>query len=77
MVKVEMQTMEDKGIVAFAFEASNEADIPVIDALVEAVMGDYKKQGGFVNNKRFVVHVHDPLLKQSPAVVKVKEVKKT
>lgn len=62
-VKVEMQKMEDKGIVAFAFECSTEAELDVVDSLVEAMFGAYKKEGGFVNARRFVMHIHDPLLK--------------
>lgn len=66
MVKVEMQRNEEnsaKGYVAFAIEASTEADLEVVDGIVEAIMGSYVKRGGFVNNKRFVFHLYDPLLK--------------
>lgn len=62
-VKVEMRKREEEGIIAFAFEASTEAELEVVDALVEVMFGTYKKEGGFVNARRFAMHVHDPLLK--------------
>lgn len=67
-VKVEMQKMPEKGIVAFAFEASSEADLEIVDNLAEVFFSSYKKSGGYSNGRRFVLHVHDPLLKEETKV---------
>lgn len=76
MIKVEMKRMEKEGKIAFAFECSNESDLETLDDLAEALMGEYKKEGGFVHARRFVMHVFDPLLKNPPPepVAKIKTV---
>ncbi len=72
-----MRRMEAEGRIAFAFESSTEDELDVLDNLAEAIMGEYKKEGGFVNARRFVVHVFDPLLKNPPPepVAKVKTIR--
>jgi hypothetical protein len=59
MVKVEMQRDEARGVVKLAFECSREEDHEVLDAVRVALLGDHKKEGGYVNSNRFVVHVKE------------------
>ena len=79
MIKVEMHRMESRGIIAFKFESSssNEDDLELLDCLAEGLLGPYVREGGFMEAKRFVLHIHDPLLKdpKPEPVAKVKTVK--
>jgi len=57
MIKMEMKEMPEKGVIAFAFEASNDADLPTLDALSAALLSPSEKFGGFINTRRLVIHV--------------------
>lgn len=54
MIKVEMQEKEG-GLTAFAFEASSEADLGMLDKLRVAILGVHLKRGGYINSNRFVM----------------------
>lgn len=56
-VKVEMAKNEKKGVLAIAFESSNDNELDVIDMVRFAVMADVDKQCGYVNSRRMVVHI--------------------
>ena len=57
MIKAELQKNPEKRLVAIAFEASKEEDLEVLDTIHEVIMGDFEKRSGYVNSRRFVVHV--------------------
>lgn len=58
MVKVEMIKDDEKGIVKLAFEASDESELDVVDAVRVAMLGDHPKRGGYINSKRWVVEIN-------------------
>lgn len=58
-VKVEMQRDEATNTVALAFECSSERDHEILDAVRVAILGNQKKEGGYLNSNRFVVHIKD------------------
>lgn len=57
MVKAELKKDPEKQIVAFAFEASREEDLEVLDAIHDLIVGNFEKRVGFINSRRFVVQV--------------------
>jgi hypothetical protein len=59
MVKVEMEKDEANGLVKLAFECSREEDHDVLDAVRVALLGEHKKEGGYVHSNRFVVHIKE------------------
>lgn len=57
MVKAELQKNPEKRLIAIAFEASREEDLEVLDTIHQVIVGDFEKRAGYVNSRRFVVHV--------------------
>jgi hypothetical protein len=59
VVKVEMERDAEKGIVKIAFECSREEEHDILDAVRVAILGTHKKEGGYINSNRFVVHIKE------------------
>jgi hypothetical protein len=59
MIKVEHEVNPEKGVLAIAFEASADADLPFLDALMEMATSPekYRLQAGFSKTNRLIVHV--------------------
>jgi hypothetical protein len=57
MIKVEYTMLEERGIVAFAFEASKEEDLKTLDMLRAALSDGYKLELGFISSNRLGLHV--------------------
>ncbi len=58
MIKVEHAINEKTGVMAFSFETNNEAEIDVLDTIRTAFLGNFPRQGGFVNSRRLVMEVN-------------------
>lgn len=62
MIKLEHTLFKNRGIVAFAAEASNEKDLPTLDLLYQSLANLPNIEVGFINSKRlgFQVKGLDP-----------------
>lgn len=57
MIKLEHDIFHKRGIVAFALEASNEKDLPVLDLFYQAISDKPSIKAGYINSKRLVIQV--------------------
>lgn len=57
MIKLEHNIFENRGVVAFAAEASNEKDLKTLDLLCQSLTGLPNIEVGFINSSRLVFQV--------------------
>lgn len=59
MIKAETNIFYKRGVVAIAFEASSDKDLPDLDLLFATLSNRSGVTGSYLNSKRFVLHISD------------------
>lgn len=59
MIKVEHKYLEDRKVDAFAFEASSDKDLEILDMLFQIFVTKPESMQSFLDTNRFVVHIKD------------------
>ena len=55
MIKLDYKTTQETGSFVFALETNREEDLPIIDAFLFAIKGDFPMAAGYVSSNRLVV----------------------
>lgn len=58
MIKLEHHIFYERGVVAFAAEASSDKDLPTLDLLCQALTDKPNVKVGFITSKRLSIHVY-------------------
>lgn len=60
MIKVEVNTNEATGVSTFVFGCNSESDLPNMDLLRVAFLGDHPKRGKYENSNTLVIEAKIP-----------------